>query len=108
MDTGPLDVLEKARDEHEFAVGDGVDVHLHALQVAVDADRPIGVHDSRCRQLAGEIGRRVAEIDGESADDERRPNDDRIADPVGDGQRLLHAVGHPALRLRDAEPVQEC
>ena len=37
----------------------------------------------------------------------RRPDDDRVADPLGEGQRLLDAVGHPALGLGDAEPVEE-
>ena len=37
----------------------------------------------------------------------RRPDDDRVADPLGEGQRLLDAVGHAALGLRDAEPVEQ-
>ena len=37
----------------------------------------------------------------------RRPDDDRVADPLGEGQRLLDRAGHAALRLRDAEPVEE-
>ena len=68
---------------------------------------PVGVDDGRGGQLAGEVRRRVAEVDGQAADDERRPDDDRVADPLGEGQRLLDAVGHPALGLRDAEPVEE-
>ena len=35
------------------------------------------------------------------------PDDDRVADPLGERQRLLDAVGHAALRLGDAEPVEE-
>ena len=107
MDAGPLDVLEQAGDQHALAVADGVDVDLDALEVAVDADRPIGVDDRRQRQLAGQVLGRVAEVDGEAADDERRPDDDRVADPLGEGQRLLDAVGHAALGLRDAEPVEQ-
>ena len=57
MDAGPLDVLEEARDQHELAVGDGVDVDLDALEVAVDADRTIGVDDGRGGQLAGQVRR---------------------------------------------------
>ena len=107
VDAGPLDVLEQARDEDPLAVGDGVDVDLDALEVAVDADRAVGVDDRRRRELAGEVLRRVAEVDGEAADDERRPDDDRVADPLGERQRLLDAVGHAALGLRDAEPVEQ-
>ena len=107
MDAGPLDVLEEARDQHAFAIGDGVDVDLHALEVAVDADRTVGVHDGRGGQLAGQIRRRIAEVDGQAADDERRPDDDRVADPLGERQRLLDRVRHAAVRLRDAEPVEQ-
>ena len=67
----------------------GVDVDLEALEVAVDADRPVGLDDGRGGQLAGQVGRRVAEVDGQATDDEARPDDDRVADPLGDRQRLL-------------------
>ena len=107
VDARPLDVLEEARDQHLLAVGDGVDVDLDALEVAVDADGPVRVDDRRHRELALEVLGRVAEVDGEPADDERRPDDDRVADPLGEGERLLDAVRHPALGLRDAEPVEQ-
>ena len=90
-----------------LTVRDGVDVDLDALEVAVDADGPVGVDDGRRGELAGKVRRRVAEIDRKAADDERRPHDDRVADPLGEGQRLLDRVRHPALRLRDAEPVEQ-
>ena len=107
VDAGQLDVLEQARDEHERPVRDGVDVDFDALEVPVDADGAIRVHVRRRRELPGEVRRRVAEVDGEPADDERRPDDDRVADALGQGQGLVDAVGHPALGLRDAEAVQE-
>ena len=59
------------------------------------------------RELALEVLGRVAEVDGQAADDERRPDDDRVADALGQGQRLLDAVGHAALGLRDAQPVEQ-
>ena len=96
-----------ARDQDPLAVGDGVDVDLDALEVAVDPDRPVGVDDGRGGELADEVLGRVAEVDREAADDEARADDDRVADPLGEGQRLLEAVGHAALRLGDAEPVEE-
>ena len=107
VDAGPLDVLEESRDQHALAVADRVDVDLDALEVAVDADRAVGVDDRGRRQLAGQVLGRVAEVDREPADDERRPDDDRVADALGEGQRLLDAVGHAAFGLRDAEPVEQ-
>ena len=107
MDAGPLDVLEEARDQDPLAVADRVDVDLDPLEVAVDPDRPVGIDDRRRGELPDEVLGRVAEVDREAADDEARPDDDRVADPLGEGQRLLDAVGHAALRLGDAEPVEE-
>ena len=61
-----------------------------------------GIDDRRRRELTDEVARASSEVDGEPADDERRPHDDRVADPLGERQRLLDAVGHAALGLRDA------
>ena len=55
-----------------LAVADGVDVDLDALEVAVDADRPVRVDDRRGGELPDEVLGRVAEVDREAADDERR------------------------------------
>ena len=108
MDPRSLDVLDQARDEDALAIGDGIDVDLDALEVAIDPDRTVRIDDGRSRKLAGEVARRVAEVDGKAADHERRAHDDRVTDPLCDRQRLLHAVRHPAFRLRDAEPIQQC
>ncbi len=107
VDAGPLDVLEQARDQHPHAVADGIDVDLDALEIAVDADGPIRIDDRGRRQLPRQVLRRVAEVDRETADHERRPDDDRVADALGQGQRLLDAVGHAALGLRDPESVEQ-
>ena len=90
-----------------IAVGHGVDVDLDALEIAVDAHRPIRIDDRGQRQLAGEVLGRVAEVDGQAADDERGPDDHRVADPLGQGEGLLDRVGHAALGLGDAEPVEQ-
>src|SRR3970282_2377543 len=104
---GPLDVLEEPGDEDVAAVGVGIDADLDALEVAVDPDGSIGIDDGRDRQLSLEVLGRVAEVDRQATDDEGGADDDRVADPLGEGQRLLDGVGHPALRLWDAEPVEE-
>ena len=54
-----------------LAVGDRVDVDLDALEVAVDAHRPVRVDDRGRRELAEQVLGRVAEVDREAADDER-------------------------------------
>jgi hypothetical protein len=107
MDARPLDVLEESRNEHHHAVRHSVDVDLDALEIAVDPDGPIGVNDRRRRELPDEILGRVAEVDRETTDDERRTDDHRVPDPLGERQRLLDAVCHAAFRLRDPEPVEE-
>ena len=107
MDARPLHVLEQPRNEHVRAVGDRVDVHLHALEVTVDPDRPIRVDHGGHRQLTNQVRRRVGEVDGQAADDEAGPDDDRIADPLGQGQRLVDAVGHATFWLGDPQAVQQ-
>ena len=107
VDARPLDVLEQARDEHADAVAHGVDVDLDALEEAVDAHGPVRVDDGGRGEVAGEVLGRVREVDREPADDERRPDDDRVADPLRERQRLLDRLRHAALGLRDAQPVQE-
>ena len=107
VDAGLLDVLEESRDQDPLAVADRVDVDLDALEVAVDPDRPIRVDDGRRRELPDEVLGRVAEVDREAADDEAGPDDDRVADPLGERECLVEAVGHAALGLGDAEPVEQ-
>ena len=107
VDARPFDVLEQPRDEHALAVRHGVHVDLDPLEVAVDAHRPVRVDDRGDGELPQQVLGRVAEVDREAADDEARPHDDRVPDALCEGQRLLDAVGHAALRLRDAEPVEE-
>ena len=107
VDAGPLDVLHEPRDEHLDPVADGVDVDLEALEVGVDAHRPVVIHHGRDGQLADQVLLAVAEVDGQAADDEAGPHDDRVAHPVGDRERLLDRGRHAALRLGDAQPVDE-
>ena len=89
------------------AVAHRVHVDLETLEIGVDAHRPVVIDRGRERQLAGQVLRPVAELDGQAADDEARPHDDRVAHPVGDRDGLLDGGGHAALRLGDAQPVDE-
>ena len=70
MNAGLLDVLEESGDEDGRTVRDGVDVDLHALEVAVDPHRAVWIHHRRRGELADEIVRRVAEVDCQPADHE--------------------------------------
>ena len=54
-------------------------------------------------QVLGTVG----EVDSEAADHERRPDDDRVADLLRHGERLLERRRLAARRLRDAEPLDE-
>src|SRR5437870_2782599 len=56
--------------ERKGTVRDGVDVDLHALEVAVDPHRAVWIHHRRRGELADEIVRRVAEVDCQPADHE--------------------------------------
>ena len=107
VDPRPLHVLQQPGDEHADAVGDRVDIDFDALEVTVDPDGAVGIDHGGGRQLAGEVVGRIAEVDGETADDERGPDDDRVADALGERERLLDAVGHAAVGLRDPESVEQ-
>ena len=57
--------------------------------------------------ICGQVVRAVGEVDGEATDDERRPDDDRVADALGDDEGFFDGRRHAAFRLRDPEPVDE-
>ena len=103
VDPGALDVLHEPGDEHVGAVGDGVDVDLQALEIGVDADGALLGDDGRHGQLSGQVVGAVAEVDGQAADDERRPHQHRVAELVGHRERLIERGGDAAARLGDAQ-----
>jgi hypothetical protein len=103
----PLDVLQKAGDQHPRSVADGIDIDLDALEIAIDPHGPIRVDHCRRRELPFEVIGGVAEVDRQPTDHERGTDDDRVPDPLGERQRLLDAVGHTALGLRDPETVEQ-
>ena len=112
-----LDVLHDAGDQDlAGAVAHGVDVDLDGvLQEAVDQDGPL----RRDAALAGQRARGhrlhdpahpvvvVDDLHGPAAQHVARAQQDRVADPAGDGQRLGGARGGPAGRLRDAQLVAQ-
>ena len=58
--------------------------------------------------MARQIVWRVGEVNGESADHIRRAHDHRIADLLGERECIDAAAGEAALRLQDAETIEEC
>jgi hypothetical protein len=107
VDARAFDMLEKTGHEDSTAIGDGIDVHLDPFEVVVDAHRAVEVDRHGGLELPAEIVRRPADVDGQPTDDERRTDDDRVADPLGHGVGLLQRVRHPAVRLRDPEAFEK-
>ena len=102
MDSGPLDVLQDARDQYHLTVADGIDVELAAQEVLVDEDRTANAKRNGCIDVAAQILSRMNDLHPSTAQHVRRPNQHRVSDPVGDGQGVLGTGGRTARRLRDA------
>ena len=114
---GLLHVFHHSGDQ-DFAgtVADGVDVDLdRVLQEAIHQHGTIGGDAALARQRAG--GHRlhdaahavvvVDDLHGPAAEDIAGAEQDRIADPSGDGQRLRGGRRGAAGRLRNAELVAQ-
>ena len=117
MDAGFLDVLHDAGDESVLAVGQAVDVHLGGVgQIAVDQQRTLRRHHQlgrlverggEPRHVAVELRRIAHDLHAAPAQHIGRPDDDRIADRVGDGARRAGRGGDAALRLAQLELVEQ-
>ena len=107
VDTGALDMLHDAGDQHVGAVGDDVHLQLLAHEVLVHQD---GVFN-----LAGEddlhVGAHILVIVGDdhvlAADDVAGTQQYGIAQLVGGVQCLVHAQHAPALGTLDVEALQQ-
>ena len=106
MHARALDVLHDPRDHHGLAVGDGVDLDLHADQVLVDQHLAPGERAQRPVHVALELFGVAHDLHGPAAQHIGRPHQHRIADALRDGQRLFQRCRGVADRLRDAERVQ--
>ncbi len=97
MDARLLDVLHHGRDVRLLAVAERVDVELdRVLEEAVDEHRPVdGGH-----RLA-HVGRVVADAHRAAAEDVRGAHEHGVADPRGDGDRLVRRLGDPPLGAAD-------
>ena len=101
VDARPLDVLHDAGDHGVDSVTDGVDLDLGAHQVLVDQDRVFLRDRVDDADLLADVFVAVRDVHALPAEDVRRAHQDRVAQLVGRGDRLLTGVHHPAGRARD-------
>ena len=98
-----LDVLHDRADVCLVAVADRVDVDLdRVLQEAVDEHLAL---DRRDR--VADLILVVADAHRAPAEDVRGPDEHRVADALGDVDRLVGGLGHPPRRALHAEAVGE-
>ncbi len=103
MDARLLDVLHHATDVHLGAIAQGVDVDLDGVfEESVDEDRMLGRQLGRALDVALQRLIVVDDLHAASAENVRRPDQDRIPDVSGDATGLLEAGGHPEPGRRQA------
>ena len=107
MNAGLLDVFHDRADDRDLAVGDAIDIHLdRVLEKAVDQDRAARADLDRAPHVAPQVIRVINQFHRAAAENERRPNEHRIADPLGDRDCLVLADGGAARRLAQPEPIE--
>ena len=103
-----LDMLEHPAHDHFGPVGDGIDVDLDRVaQIAVDQHRAAARHLDRGRDIMVELLRPVDHLHPPPAEHVGRAQKHRIADPLGDPQRLVAAARDAVGRLFQAEPLDQ-
>ena len=107
MHTSELHVLQESWDQHGLAVRHGIDINLDPFQEAVDAQRTRRGDLTDPLQLASQVVWCVREVNGESADHIRRTHNHRIADLLGERERIGATASEAPLRLQDAQTIQE-
>ena len=55
VNTGALDVLHDARDDNIHTIGDGIDLDLRSLHIAIDEDRMIRRHLDRAAHVVAQL-----------------------------------------------------
>ena len=108
MDAGLLDVLHHAADDRPRAVADGVDVDLAGvLEELVDQDRVLGAGLDRLGHVPRQARLVVDDLHGAAAQHEAGPDDDGVADLLGDPPRLGEIRGRGVGGLPQAEPLDD-
>ena len=86
MDARVLDVLHDPADHDAFAIGERVHVTFkRVLEESIDEDRPFLRYSRRRCEVFLERMRVVDDLHGAPAEDIRRPDEHRIADPLRRG-----------------------
>ena len=108
MDAGFLDMLHDAGDDDVGAVADRVDIDLDRVaQILVDQHRAVAGHLHRGVDIIVELGGPVDDLHRPAAEHVGGPGQHRIADPLGDRDRLVAAAGDAVQRLPEVEPVDQ-
>ena len=107
MDSGLFDVLEQPADDDVVPIGDTIDIHLDGvLEELVDEDRlSLGVGHSleRDSHVARELFLGVDDLHCTPAEHVARSNHDGESDLLSDGERVLGALGDPAIRTLEVQ-----
>ena len=103
MHACPLDVLHHSWDDHHLTVGDRVDLDLDPLQVLVDEHGSSRHRADGPGHVAPELADVVDNLHRPPTQHVGRPDEDRIAHALGDGDGVLDGRGGTSNRLRDAD-----
>src|SRR5581483_6103565 len=108
MDSGMLDVFHDSADHDGLAVADRIDVHLcRSAQVAVDKERVAFGGLKGLRDVAAQRGFVRDYLHRAAAEDVGRADEDGVADSRGPGDGFIESAGEDALRLLEAELVDQ-
>ena len=103
VDPGLLDVLHDATEIHVDPVVEDVDVDLHRIvEESIDEDRVLRARRRRPLHVGAQGLVVVDDLHPASAEDIGGPDQDRIADPLGDGEGLVDRVCRAVLGRGEA------
>ncbi len=108
MDASFFDVLHNPGNDHAFAVGDSVYIHLKGVFDELVNQHRIPWRNQR--RLLQKMQQRLIVVGnghGAPAEDERRPYQHRVANPFHHCPRLGQRIGQPPLRVIDVQRLQQ-
>ena len=106
MDARELDVLHDRRNEDVLAVGKRIGLALHRVaEEAVEVERTVGRDANRLVDVLAEHDLVEDDLHAAAAENERRADDERIAELRRALERAVDVARHHRLGHRDAELV---